>query len=628
MSNNPIHIRLLNRRLLSNQRGEYHSVFHKQKHLHWIATCPKNGDPDYQWDILRNIVLYEREHKCLPGLAALEEFCVGHALPEVCNGWITLKEAIEELKGTTSEELEMFSDLPLLFSQVKNDALNLYYLFAYAQAARKLFTAKVPGPAASEETLNEFIAGDPFRKDDDDEDDEPTGLELLEEQVKSTSLKHPELLFPYEAIPTGRLKKIVDKACEGGVPAGLVVPALLAIASAIPVKDRMDGNRINFFVVLLGRVGCGKDTAIDRVLRVLGVSDDESFVEKFSPTGGRNILAPMIGMPATKDNPFPEPGKSRLVYICPELDEIFKPGKMDGSNVLEVFQKLYDHNVGKFVDKRGTMQRTDCRLSFLSAKAVGDDEVDAEKFRDSFGDATSGGTLSRLVFGFYEGKIMPSKIRNWEVEPQFHTQRNSYIVETDYTGPIPVEEVHHLVDELRKFEVLGFAPGLEEEYQAREEEIFRTKDWSGRDSQHLQKMAVLLSLLQGDAYIQKPIWELACRMSEWQGRIREFFQASKARKISMGEFNEKIALAVKDNILRYDSWPAIVKKKNFKLKGSKIYVRWNYLYNKLNWHSVGWDADKAIDSMVRGGKLSYIDEPRYDDNGKEIPGCDKKWITG
>src|SRR5271156_4560275 len=64
-------------------------------------------------------------------------------------------------------------------------------------------------------------------------------------------MKYPHLRFPYEAVPEGRFKELVDKACEGGLSPGLVVPALMALTSSLPVNDRMEGARINLYVCLL-----------------------------------------------------------------------------------------------------------------------------------------------------------------------------------------------------------------------------------------------------------------------------------------------------------------------------------------------------------------------------------------
>jgi hypothetical protein len=56
-------------------------------------------------------------------------------------------------------------------------------------------------------------------------------------------LKFPSLRFPYEALPEGRFKALVDKVSEGGLPHGLACPAVLTAASVIPIYDIMDGAR-------------------------------------------------------------------------------------------------------------------------------------------------------------------------------------------------------------------------------------------------------------------------------------------------------------------------------------------------------------------------------------------------
>src|SRR5450755_1569651 len=71
-----------------------------------------------------------------------------------------------------------------------------------------------------------------------------------EAEPEVDGLKYPQLRFPYEAIPEGRLKKLVDKACEGGVAPGLVVPSLLTLIGSMPTQDKMCGQRINLFTTL------------------------------------------------------------------------------------------------------------------------------------------------------------------------------------------------------------------------------------------------------------------------------------------------------------------------------------------------------------------------------------------
>jgi hypothetical protein len=53
-------------------------------------------------------------------------------------------------------------------------------------------------------------------------------------------------------------------------------------------------------------------------------------------------------------------------------------------------------------------------LAWLTALPVGDTEIDEETFRRVFGEGTSHGLISRMWFGFAEGKIDRRKSRHWQ----------------------------------------------------------------------------------------------------------------------------------------------------------------------------------------------------------------------
>ncbi len=117
--------------------------------------------------------------------------------------------------------------------------------------------------------------------------------------------KEPQLRFPYEAIPRDSvLLKLTDKACEGGLSPGLVVPAILTLVSAIPRTRTMDGARINLYMTLLAMVGAGKDTAIDRAMAVCGLDrlDAGDFYTPYSPSGERSISGLVGDKPGTKES--------------------------------------------------------------------------------------------------------------------------------------------------------------------------------------------------------------------------------------------------------------------------------------------------------------------------------------
>jgi hypothetical protein len=156
--------------------------------------------------------------------------------------------------------------------------------------------------------------------------------------AEQPELKYPQLAFPYDALPEGRFKKLVDKACEGGLSPGLVVPAIMALASSLPEQDRVEGARVNMYVTLLSMVGAGKDTAIDRAGAVLGLRTDdagwsESSCSVYTPSGERSVAMCIGDQPGTKENPARIPGPRTHCMITYELDETLRKNKGETSGV-------------------------------------------------------------------------------------------------------------------------------------------------------------------------------------------------------------------------------------------------------------------------------------------------------
>ena len=155
-------------------------------------------------------------------------------------------------------------------------------------------------------------------------------------------LKYRQLRFPYEALPEGRLKKLVDKACEGGVDPGLVVPAILTLLSSIPHQDEMAGGmRINLYCTLLALVGAGKDVAIDRAIDVTGLRDYEDvFWTNYAPAGERSLSQHLGDRPPAKGETQRQPGPTRRCIVTYELEETLDKSKGETSSVLRAMQHL------------------------------------------------------------------------------------------------------------------------------------------------------------------------------------------------------------------------------------------------------------------------------------------------
>jgi hypothetical protein len=450
------------------------------------------------------------------------------------------------------------------------------------------------------------------------------------EPEPESRLKYPALAFPYDALPPGRFKELTDKACEGGLSAGLVVPALMALVSSLPLQDRVEGARINFYVTLLAMVGAGKDTAIDRAGSMLGLRNNEvgwtsRAVTVYTPSGERSISTLIGDQPGTKENPARTPGPRTHCMVTYELEETLRKNKGETSGVFPALQHFYDHNGKEYSDsKYRHKQIVNCRLSWLTALPVGDSEIDELVYRKAFGDSSSHGFVSRMIFGFAEERFDRRKTRNWEAPTTLMGQVEEK--ELDF-GVVTVDFRSTLESQFQDAKCDGFAPGVEELYLNWQPE----KDWSGRDTYHVLKVAALCAILQGHKRIEETDWKFAVAFMGWQGRIRQAFTPGRAKSTTQAEFNDIVIREVQKrtkNGLSKESGKDknidVVTDENGK---RRVYIRWKGMSNAGRWHEHGVDVEKTIRTLVSGGALEYKYDPIFDEQGAHIKDeADNVWV--
>lgn len=149
-----------------------------------------------------------------------------------------------------------------------------------------------------------------------------------------------------------------------------------------------------------------------------------------------------------------------------------------------------------------------------------------------------------------------------------------------------------------------------------------SKDWSGRDLFHVLKIAALCAILQGHEHIEKSDWHFAVAFMEWQGRIRQTFAPSRAKKTTQAEFNEIVIKEVEKRTLRAlgkqpykDKHVEVVVGDDGK---KRVYIRWKAMSNDGKWHLHGLDVEKTIKALVRGGSLEFKRESVDDQQGRRI----------
>lgn len=471
---------------------------------------------------------------------------------------------------------------------------------------------------AAEETESETVATTQVAVAVEDAHIEAVSAEQLQEVLdEAAGIKYPELRFPYHALPPGRLKDLVDHACQGGLSPGLVCPAILTLASSLPVHDTMESARINAYTCLLAMVGAGKDTAIDRAIAMLGLKAGRQFTA-YTPSGERSLSNLLGDKPEKRGSDKRIAGPKRHCIVTYEIEDTMAKSRGETSSLLQALQWMYDHNDKVFSDSRSSsIQTMDCRLSWLTALPVGQGEIDEETFRRVFGEGTSHGLISRMWFGFAEEKFDRRRSRHWQ--PPVDGVHSS-TVEIDGMQ-IQQEETQSLFGQLTRTRVEGFAPGVEERYL----NWTPVNDWSGRDTYHILKVAVLVSLVNGHSRIEVTDWEFAEAWMAWQGKIRQTFSTGRARKVEGGQFNETV-------IRELEKRTAKLKRSGKQSKSLKIvdegdkrmfFVRWKAMSNDGRWYKYGVDVEKQIDALVRMGALAYLVE-KDGESGK--PETDEKWV--
>lgn len=418
-------------------------------------------------------------------------------------------------------------------------------------------------------------------------------------------LKYPELAFPYEALPDGRLKTLVDKACEGGLSPGLVCPAIIALASAIPAEDRMEGANINQYICLLALVGAGKDTAINRALGVLGLEDQPSYWTAYSPSGERSI-SNLIGdkQGGTKANPTTIPGLRRHCIVTYEIEDTLAKSRGETSSVLQALQWYWDHNKKTYSDsKTGRTQNVNCRLSWLTALPVGDGEIDEDTFRHAFGEHTSHGITDRMLFGFAEEKFDGRRSRRWSVPYDFNNFTVKEPSPIESAANIQIERQETLVGRLHKAKVIGFADGVEDAYL--------NWDASGRDTYHVLKVAVLVALLNDHKHIEMDDWLFAVALMDWQKRIRTTFAPGKSKKVTQGQFNEIYMHELEKRVEKMKDGITNPKSEKIVEQFGKTcyYVRWKAMANANRWYRFGLNVEKTTESLMQSAAVCYLLEP-------------------
>lgn len=317
------------------------------------------------------------------------------------------------------------------------------------------------------------------------------------------------------------------------------------------------------------------------------------------------------------------------MIVTYELEESLNKAKGDSSSLLQALQHYYDHNTKQYADsKTRTKQNVDCRISWLTALPVGyAGEIDETMFRRAFGEGALHGIESRMIFGFSEKSFDRRATRNWHCEEGFHLVGDAATAGSEFEGDfLPRFMSPKLIDRWRDAEVQGFAPGVEQQYLDWQPK----KDLSGRDTYYILKIAILSAIVNLHSIIDQSDFDFAKAFMDWQHEIRTVFQASRATRITQGEFNEIILRETGKVVDRLKSGGKMKRgmgRSVIKDGETLHFANWKQMSNQKKWHRYGLDTEKSIERLVANGDLAYKTEWVENDQGKNASEkLDKAWV--
>jgi DNA-directed RNA polymerase subunit RPC12/RpoP len=364
--------------------------------------------------------------------------------------------------------------------------------------------------------------------------EESEKLEEAEAEAEER-MDYPDLVVDVDAIcPVGTIyREIVEDACRGGeltgnkpwaIPAALVLESVLAIASAIPEEDVMLEERINRFSCNLALSRAGKGVSYKRAGAALAVGEWPNNSEwiMYKPAGHSkmvSLLGDSRGM-KTKENPdpAPQPGPTHIMAYTPDFSTVYKSAKSESSHMSETWTEFYDHNL-HFTHERSSDRKIlmDCRTSWGTALAMGEDRIDLGKFEAVFGCESNNGLLQRTAFAFFEGRIEPKDVDEWTPK-----NRTSYL----YT--------------LRHHKVVGWETGVRERFRDTPTDPFPG------GGQMFKKTLIVMACINLHTKVTNQDFDAALAWLSNQEKVRKAIAVpSRADDDMQAIFNEKVVRRIR-----------------------------------------------------------------------------------
>lgn len=366
------------------------------------------------------------------------------------------------------------------------------------------------------------------------------------------------------------------------MPLGLAYPALLGCYSILPDSDTMLDTRINLYIALIAHVGGGKNVAMERARKMLGLGRMGDRWEPLTAASDRGLMNAVGDKPGKKRSDPRIPGPRKMLLMTNEMSEMLKKASIEKSTLSGTLCDLWDQNEKKIADRNG-VQSCDCRVSWIGGIPVAKERP--EDFTETFGSETARGLLSRIILGYSAVKF---SYRHWD--PPAQETRVPSPGDYDFAGDFEAPAVSRMSDRAQRM------------YDAWD----TAADDSGRLKYNLMKVALLTASCNKDPEVTPECLAAAIGFMEWQCRLREVFKPSVALDTAEAKFAEQAMVT-------------------FVRKGGQSHaINWKRIANDRKW------GDRFGDRLVASGIRWMIETGRIypevveDDDGKKKKS--KHWI--
>ena len=368
------------------------------------------------------------------------------------------------------------------------------------------------------------------------------------------------------------------------LPLSIAYPAILTCYSALPKYETILGVRFNLYCAIMMPVGGGKNLALNRSVKILGLREDQDYMD--ATIGGAGGLFNAIGehVEGKGKQKVVIPGPRKMLINPAEFAATMINCKLDNSTLAPHLCNFWDKD--RVSSPVGQSKReANCRLSILGALPI---EKDApEAFQKYFGEETGKGLHSRFLFGYHDEKIDNRWAERWVYQEEISGDFTEVGVATQPP--------------------LGWTAEAEDHFSR----INLPNDWDSRGLYNLKRIALLCAAANGDQRINRECVQAAELFMLWQMQLKNYFRYGTAERATPGELSTTIMEAFSRIAAegKYDRSPVI--KGNLNINVARV------IYN-LNWKKFGIEAvSRTIQSLIKAGQIQQ--GFRVNTKGKIVP---------